>query len=433
MIKKILSVYSSNLILGLLGVITVPILLDQIGAEGYGLYALYLTMVSYFTIFELGVLKHLTRLISQGSKKIDVIISTFFYFTMTIVIVVMLIVILSMYFFFESDWRVGAFIGIISAIEYLFFLPTKINLTYAKAHKTFERISLFNFISGLFRYSILIIGALITQNIYLILVLISIRRIFDIRLSKVILKENISIFSIRNISILNLRQVISFYKESIFLSGAQALQININGMVALIISKVFGLHELGIYRSVFDFLSKIWFFSNGLGMVIFPYFASETTGANKNKKYIKISWLFYSAIFVVLIVIFPWINTYILSNILNNDYGSLLYLFMLVGVLLIAQGNLSYEYLQAQGSYKILMIISLISNMVFILLTVFFNMYFSYLYIVLLCWMISIFIQTIIFERKASELNNSLLVLAVAVIFTWLTIGFLILNYFYNI
>ncbi|WP_415813562.1 hypothetical protein, partial [Mesobacillus thioparans] len=279
----------------------------------------------------------------------------------------------------------------------------------------------------LIRYLILILSAILTHNVYFVIILIVFRRVFDIRLSKVILKENIAIFYLRNISISNVREVVYFYKESIFLSGAQALQININGMIVLIISKVFGLQELGIFRSTFDFLSKIWFFSNGLGMVVFPYFASSGSGVNKNKKYISISWMFYSVIFMISIALFPIINTYILNDILSSEGDLLLYLFLLVGVLLLAQGNLSYEYLQAQGSYKSIMTTSFFTNIVFLVLTYLLYMFFPNLYIVVLSWMISIVIQTIIFERKATNSKSLLLVFSVSVIFIWIALGGLIL------
>jgi O-antigen/teichoic acid export membrane protein len=403
MVKKILSVYSSNFILGILGVISVPILLANIGTEGYGYYGLYLMITSYFAIFELGVLKHLTRLIAQKDRHINYIVGTFYYFTSAVVIFCIPIIILIMCFLLDGDWKKGIFIGAIASLEYLFFLPTKIYLAYTKAYKKFERLSLFNFISGLIRYTILILGSLITQNVFIIIALIAVRRFFDVRLSKKILQEQINIFSFKNISKSNLKKVMDLYKDTLFLSFTQALQINLNGMIAIIISKLFGVHGLGIYRSTFDILSKIWFISNGLGMVVFSYFASNTEGKNDNKKYIFISWIFYTIVFIILILAFPWINDYVLNNSLNANEGTFVYVFMLIAILITAQGNLSYEYLQAKGNYKSLMFTSLFTNLIFVLLICILYQFTASLFIVMLSWAVSILIQTILFERKASE------------------------------
>lgn len=423
MIKKLLTVYGSNLMLGLLGIITVPILLGNIGTNGYGLYALYLTIASYFTIFELGVLKHLIRLIAQKTNKVDDIISNFYYVTTAMVILCIPVIIFIMFFFLDGDWKKGVFLGVISSVEYMFFLPTRIYSAYARAHKNFERLSLFNSISGFIRYAILILGALLTQNVYILIILIALRRLFDVKLSKTILKENIAIFNLRSLSKSNIKKVFGLYKESILLSCAQALQINLNGMISLVVSKLFGLQGLGIYRSTYDLLSKIWFFSNGLGMVAFSYFASNSSGLNKNKKFIGISWLFYTLLYVVLILIFPWVNKYILNGILTSKEDIFLYVFMLITILLIAQGNLSYEYLQAKGNYKLLMIISLITNISFIILTFITYNLSPYPSTVILSWMMSIIIQTIIFERKTLEGNNAIFIISTLLILIWLLIG----------
>jgi|GEM_PF-3569371 len=423
MIKKLLTVYSSNFLLGLLGIITVPILLRNIGTDGYGFYALYLTIASYFTIFELGVIKHLIGLIAQKSNKVDELISNFYYVTIAMVTLCIPIIIVIMILIIDGDWKKGVFIGIISSVEYMFFLPTKIYSAYARAHKNFERLSLFNSISGFLRYAILILGSLFTHNVYILITLIALRRLFDVKLSKTILKEDLGIFNFRSLSSSNIKKVLGLYKESISLSITQALQINLNGMISVIISMLFGLQGLGVYRSTYDFLSKIWFFSNGLGMVAFSYFASNPLGINKNKKFISISWIFYTLLYIALILIYPWVNKYVLNGILTSKEDILLYVFMLITVLLIAQGNLSYEYLQAKGKYKFLMIVSIVTNISFIILTIITYNFSSNPSTVILSWMISIIIQTVIFERKTLEGNNAIFFLSTLLIIIWLLIS----------
>ena len=424
MVKKLFSVYSSNFLLGILGVITVPILLKNIGVDGYGYYGIYLTLLSYFTLFELGILKHFTKLISQKKKEVNDIISCFYYFTSLVIILFIPILVLLINFLFDVNWREGGLlIAVITSLEYIFHLPTKIYSSYATANKKFERLSFFNFISGIIRYTLIILGSMITQDVFIIIILLAIRRMFDIRLSRVIIGEKIKIFEVRNINKINLLKVFNYYKESIYLSGTQALQINLNGMISIIISKLFGVEGLGLYRSTLDVLSKIWFFSNGLGLVIFPYFVGNTTGNKHYKKYTFFSWIFYTLVYIGFLFLFPLLNEYLLNGSIKNEEGMFLYLFVLVSVLLVAQGNLSFEFLQAKGKYKYLMRITIITNVAFLVFFLLIYNHFPYVFSVAICWMISLIIQTISFERKSLRGSNFFLIFSILLIISWILLG----------
>ncbi len=424
MIKKLFSVYSSNLVLGILGIITVPILLKNIGVEGYGYYGIYLTLFSYFTLFELGILKHFTKLLAQ-KKNTDVneIISCFYYFTALVILFFTPITVLSTNLLFGVDLQLAIIIGVIASLEYIFYLPTKINSSYATAKKDFERISIFNFISGLIRYTIIIFGSIITQNVIIIIILLAIRRIFDIKLSKKITKVEVQIFDIKNVNKINLIKIIGYYKESIYLSGTQALQINLNGMVSLIISKLFGVEGLGFFRSTYDLLSKIWFFSNGLGLVVFPYFAGSSVGVKKYKRYTLVSWIFYTFIFISFVLLFPIINEFLLNNSLNKNEDMLLFLFMLISILLLAQGNLSFEFLQAKGNYKYLMLITAITNFTFLILIFPVSKIIPYTLSVIICWMLVLIIQTLSFEYKSLQGSKLFTLFTLVLIILWIFIG----------
>jgi len=423
MIKKLFSVYSSNLLLGILGVITVPILLKNIGVEGYGYYGIYLTIFSYFTLFELGIIKHFTKLISQNNTEVNKIISSFYYFTISVILIFIPITMLFIHLLFGINRQYAILIGVIVTLEYIFYLPTKIYSAYATANKNFERLSLFNFISGIIRYFLIIFGSIITQNVFIIIILLAIRRIFDIKLSKKITKEEIKIFDFTKINKLNLFKVFGYYRESIYLSGTQALQINLNGMISLMISRLFGVEGLGLFRSTYDILSKIWFFSNGLGLVVFPYFAGSSVGVNKYKKYTFVSWIFYTFIYISFVLLFPILNEILLNGSLDNNEDMFLFLFMLISILLIAQGNLSFEFLQAKGNYKYLMLITFITNLIFLLLTFSTYKLIPYTFSVIISWMVSLIIQTISFEFKSIQGSKLFVLFTLFLIIFWVFIG----------
>lgn len=423
MIKKLFSVYSSNLFLGILGIITVPILLNNVGIEGYGYYGIYLTLFSYFTLFELGIIKHFTKLISQKNEEVNEVISCFYIFTISVILVCTPITVFATNILFGLSWKVAMLIGIIVSIEYILYLPAKIYSSYAVANKNFERISLYNFLSGLFRYFIIIFIAILTQNVFLIIILLVIRRLFDINLSRKIIKETIKVFDTKKVNKENLFKVFGYYKESMYLSGTQALQINLNGMISLIISKLFGVEGLGVYRSIYDLLSKVWFFSNGLGLVVFPYFAGKSVGTNKYKKYVAASWVFYTLVYVTLILLFPIVNRFLLNGSLISNDQIKLFVFVLISVLLIAQGNLSFEFLQANGRYKSLMKISFVTNFVFLIITLILYRYIPDTFSVIISWTLCSVIQTLSFEYLSLKGNGWYIFLSVLLILSWLIMG----------
>ncbi|WP_214759708.1 oligosaccharide flippase family protein [Exiguobacterium sp. s129] len=409
MLKKISFVYGSNLILGILGIISVPILLNNLGLESYGVYAIYLMLGSYFAIFELGVIKHITRLIILEDEEISQTISTFYVGTIMFIIFFTPFIFLIITYILNGDDSLALLVTMFSVLEYIFFLPTKINIAYSKARKKFEKISVFNLYSGFFRYAVLIIGSYLFEEIAIILFLLMIRRLLDIKLSRKILNESNGVFKIKKINKKQFSYVLNIYKESIFLSATQIMQINFSGLVIMIISKRYGVETLGLFRSTFDILSKVWFISNGLGTVVFPYFASEKFKMT-NGYYFLVSWLFYSFVAVILYQSLPFVNENLLNGELNLFEDSLLYVCISAVVLLTAQFNLSYEFLQAKGRYKLLFSISLFVSILFVILSsivAVLNLNLNYL---VSSWALCLFIQTVGFEFYTLDKNPKYLI-----------------------
>lgn len=419
MVKKISFVYGSNFILGILGIISVPILLNNLGLESYGVYAIYLMLGSYFTIFELGVIKHITRLIILEDENINKTISAFYIGTVIFIIIFTPFIFLIINYILNGDNSLALLVTIFSVLEYIFFLPTKINIAYSKAGKKFEKISVFNLYSGFFRYAVLIIGSYLFEEIAIILFLLMTRRLLDIKLSKKILNESNSVFNFRSINKKQFSYVVNIYKESIFLSATQIMQINFSGLVIMIISKRYGVETLGLFRSTFDILSKIWFISNGLGTVVFPYFANEKFKMT-NGYYFLVSWFFYSFVAVMLYYSLPFINENLLNGELNLFEDNLLYLWISAVVLLTAQFNLSYEFLQAKGRYKLLFSISLFVSILFVFLSSIVSVLNLNLNYLVSSWALCLFIQTVGFEFYTLNKSPKYLIYIISFSVSWI-------------
>ena len=58
---NILSVYSVNVINGVLGIVFIPLSLKLLGAEGYGLYSMYVTLASLIGLADIGISNNFQR------------------------------------------------------------------------------------------------------------------------------------------------------------------------------------------------------------------------------------------------------------------------------------------------------------------------------------------------------------------------------------
>jgi O-antigen/teichoic acid export membrane protein len=99
-----------------------------------------------------------------------------------------------------------------------------------------------------------------------------------------------------------------FIAGSSLLSLAQLLQVSIIALPAILVNWFFGIRPLGIYRATFDLVSRLWFFSNTIGVVLFPKFARMLSEGRPQERLalrgilprlLSLSWIAYGAIAIV--------------------------------------------------------------------------------------------------------------------------------------
>lgn len=361
--KNLLYVYGVNFINGLAGLAFIPLALYSLGAEGYGIYSIFIILTSYIYFVEMGVAKYFTRTIAQTQlvedqrNKMQTAVGIYIRIALILLCLmpVLLYIIPKYIFIIDENGIIGKMV-ILSILDYLFSIPVAILLAFNTGKEQFYKISKYNLISGITRHAFLICGVLLFKSVIVIMCIIVIRRFFDL------------MYAFRYLDPLpegawkptyKKGEFLNIIKQSLFLSAAQLLQITILAVGTYLVNKNFSLTEVGIYKSSFDIATKVWFLSNGLGMVIFPRFATLVTD-KENKKallnklvvYIKGSWILYNVCFLIAFFIYPKISNILLIEDLN------LFFFLLFGVCLNAHTNLSYEFLQADSRLKEVIIIS---------------------------------------------------------------------------
>jgi O-antigen/teichoic acid export membrane protein len=124
---------------------------------------------------------------------------------------------------------------------------------------------------------------------------------------------------------------------------------------AVFVNRYFGVAVLGNYRAAFDLGSKIWFFSNGLGLIIFPKFSQLLAAGEKRESlykkmslWIEKSWTGYLIISLLAALCAPWLLPLVK---LGDTQIVTFFKLLIVGLCLNAHTTVSYEYLLADNRY----------------------------------------------------------------------------------
>lgn len=371
--KNLLSVYGVNLINGLCGIMFVPLALKGLGAEGYGLYSIFTIMSSYIYFSELGTTKYFTRILARDKdiliqkKHIQLAVSIYLRLAGALVLLtpIMLYLIPKYVFPVHDSENIISIIIIYAIVDYLLSLPTAIILMYNIGNEKFLKVSKYNLISGISRHSLLIISVLVSDSVIFLMNVYLLRRIIDFYYS-IKLLDKIPLSSWKpNYQKGEFKRVIS---QSIYLSMSQILQVSVIALGTYLVNKHFTLQEVGLYKSSFDIATKVWFISNGLGLVIFPRFAAITADKSQVKNFIKklkkynlLSWVVFNIIFLIGILCLP------LLKFIFPIQDEMLFGTLLLGTCLNAHANFSYEFLQAGGYFKTVILVNLFSPLVMLI------------------------------------------------------------------
>ena len=265
------------------------------------------------------------------------------------------------YFFPVSQDRIPALRWIVffSIIEYILAVPTVIVQNLCIANEHFESYSKFTFLSGLYRYGLMFAGVILWGIPEVVVGLVVSRRLIDFFVAPRIM-GTLPAYAWRPRFILS--EIKSTVGHSSALSTAQLFQSTVIAIGSFLANRHFGLTGLGLYRATFDLASKVWFISNGIGLVIFPRFASLLSTSAKRvylfsrvPNILDLSWVSFNVLFAIGVFIAPTaLNFMQLTQFQMLNLLSLI----LLGVCLNAHANLSYELLQAAGRYKLVAVLS---------------------------------------------------------------------------
>lgn len=355
--KNLMYVYTVNLINGFAGIAFIPLAIYYLGAEGYGVYSIFVIITAYIHYVEMGISKYFTKTIAQANgineqiSSLQKMVGIYLRIALILILLTPLLMYLIPNFVFPTNNNyLIALLVVFASIDYLLSIPPTIQITYSIGRERFQNVSKYNLVSGLSRHTFLILTVVITKSVIVLVLMVLLRRIFDIFYARKYLLEIPDGGWKPSYKKGEFTNIVS---QSIQISVAQLTQTLILSLGTVLVNRSFSLKEVGIYKSAFDMAAKVWFFSNSLGQVVFPRLASMLKDSSAKSK-LMIKMPFYNSLSFIFFHIF-YLGALVILSILPNflliqDF----YLFFLIlyGVCINAHTNLSYEFLVADSKMK---------------------------------------------------------------------------------
>jgi O-antigen/teichoic acid export membrane protein len=293
------------------GVISIPILIKTLGTDRFGILTLSWIVISYFSLFDLGLGRALTQLVAErlGKGDDDRSISELTW-TASILMLVLGIV-GALLFLGISPWLVREVLNIPSEIQNetlhtFYILAFSIPLVtstagfvgFLSALQRFDLINLIKVPLGLFMFTAPLLALPFSNHLTFVVGILLIGRIIGwVIYAKLCIQAMPALLSYRNFSYKLLLPLIKF--------GGWMTLTNIIGplmtyMDRFLISALISVTAVAYYATPYEIVTKLWIIPTALVTVLFPAFStsfSEDPG--------RVEKLFYRGVRYIFLALFP--------------------------------------------------------------------------------------------------------------------------------
>jgi O-antigen/teichoic acid export membrane protein len=368
---NIIFVYGVNILNGFLGLLFVPLMLKMLGAEGYGLFSIFGALTSFIILIDLGIGRNLQRLLASESdthkQQVHLQNALGIYLGLALLLATLLpalLIVIPGYIFPVSPGNLFALRWIISfsILDYILGIPVVMRQIFCAANEKFQQHSACVFVSGITRYTLILIGILVFASPAATAGLVVSRRLVDFITTRWLMGELPDGAWHPRFSYREIKQI---FKHSAGISIGQTLQSTVISIGSILVNRFYGLEGLGQYRAAFDLSSKIWFISNGMGLVLYPKFVRHLSAVKISNSFLlktyylaNISWAGFNLVSVV-----GTLLSFSLFKIIKIEDPLIgnLFVLLLLGICLNAHANLGYELLQAATKYRVIWCTSAVS------------------------------------------------------------------------
>lgn len=360
--RSLLSVYAAVGLNGVLGLLSVPIGLRFLGAEGYGLFSLYTLMVSYVLMADLGISKNLLALLSRHRDPQDQHknLCTAFSLYCALSVAWVALIPLLLWLVPNALFPVQAvhkgtlrWLTVLAVAEFVVGVPQSMMQTACLASEQFGKYSRFTMVSGALRNVILIAGSIAFRSPLGLAAAILARKFIELFFAYQIMGAiPRSVWRPR----IPGRAAAAMLAQSGTLSFAQVLYSSLMAAGSFLVNRYFGLYSLGLYRVAFDLAGKVSVLVNGMTLVLFPKLAHAFGSAGRRAMMARVilsaleaSWTLCATLGAGAVIAAPWLLPRI--GILQPETVTL-FVLIAIGLSMNCHTLLANEIVQATGRYR---------------------------------------------------------------------------------
>lgn len=348
-LHKIFYVYSSSVINGLLGIVLIRYMIGKIGFSGYGIYSTYTIGQSYLLLLDSSVSRSLVRKFIEDKDSKETFQDHYSAFVIVSIFLGFFIPLIVVYGYLTHIAGLQrTIICVIFVIIFEFLGNTVVTLrqSYRIASEDFKATSLFALISGLVKYLLIFIVLYFDKPVLWVVFSMLVKKVLEIFLAYKIYK--LPFFG--DLRTVNFKKGFLVLRESVVITFAQISQTALITIPAIVAGRVLGVEGLGIFRSMFDLASRVWFLSNGLGLILFPLFAKLKSRIDarilRSLAFVNsLSLLGYLALIVLGTIFSDALVTFLR---LDNKF-SVTIVVVMIGMFINAHSNAMYELMQSFG------------------------------------------------------------------------------------
>lgn len=358
----VVRIYAAQLITGLLGVVFVPFAVARLGLEGYATWSVYGVLQGYIVLAELGLGKHVVRLLAaspDASERLRLLqdaSATYLVIGIALAVAAWPLAVLTSHVLFPvppGERLTVEVIALLAVSDYLLGVPTAVRMGVAMSDRRFDRLAPYNAVAGLFRVGASAAAVWLGFSPAWVVAATVGRRVPEWWLARTILPR-LPAGWFRPLA--GRHAVRTMLGQTVELSVAQLLQVGVMTVGTFVVGWRSGMEGVGAFRAVFDVTSKVWFFTNGISLVLYPVLSRAVSDPARRAEVarflppvLSLSFAVYAVLAAVGGGLAP-----VIVPVLRFEFANAIPIFALLlgGIAFAAHANVSYELLQSLGAYR---------------------------------------------------------------------------------
>ncbi len=354
---------SSNILPAVISIAIIPILIRFYGENQFGMLMICWSIVGYFNVFDLGIGRAITHIISKkisnGDSEYDIaeLIRTTLTVALTLGILGGIILWIISDWFVHNILKISEFSEENSSIFLLLAITIPIVIVTTVIRSIFEAQHFFKLTSilrGILGVSIFIgpfVAIYFGPNLLNAIIALVIVRFIIFFIHYLILLKSLIIR--KKTPILKIRWIVEIFKFSSWVTISNAVGPFLDYMDRFFILSIIGSAAVTYYVVPFDILTRLTFISMSISTVLYPLF-SKSKELIKNEILIALK----SSLFIAPILIYPFLITLsafsqeFLTLWINNIFSeksAIVVCFLSLGLLINSYAQIIFAYLQAVG------------------------------------------------------------------------------------